>query len=153
MTYSGFLNGDGPSNIPSATPVATTAATASSPAGSYAIALTGGSSTNYTIADNNGALTITAAALTVKADDRVINDDDALPALTSTITGYKNGDNSSIISTGPVYTVNPVYKKEAPGIYTITPSALVLKVPNNYVINYLPGNLYVNEEEGAVPSQ
>ncbi|MFI5156619.1 MAG: T9SS type A sorting domain-containing protein, partial [Chitinophagales bacterium] len=47
-----------------------------------------------------------------------------------------------------VYTVNPVYKKEAPGIYTITPSALVLKVPNNYTINYLPGNLYVNEEEG-----
>jgi hypothetical protein len=149
ITYSGFLNGDLPSCIITPPAINTTATTASA-AGTYPITLTGGAALNYSITDVNGVMTVGPAPLSVKANDLVIDDDASLPAFTSTITGFKNGDNSTTaISSGPVYTVNPVYKKEQPGIYTVTPSALVLKKPGNYAIIYLPGTLYVNEEEGT----
>jgi hypothetical protein len=93
-----------------------------------------------------GKLTISASPLTVKADDKVIEDDDYLPNFTSTITGYKNGDNKTIVC-GPSYTLSPVYKKK-PGIYTITPYGLQLKNPANYSVVYLTGTLYVNDDDG-----
>ena len=100
---------------------------------------------NYTIQDINGNLTVTPAALTVKADDKGISDDDNLPVFTSTITGFKNGE-SNTITCQPLYTVSPVYRKEQPGIYTITPYGLQLKYANNYLISYLTGTLYVNAD-------
>ena len=149
VSYTGFLNGDLPSCIVTPPAVNTTALT-SSPAGTYPITLTGGAALNYLITDVNGVLTVGAAPLTVIANDQVIDDDSPLPPFTSTITGFKNGDVvSTAVSSGPAYTVSPVYYKEKPGIYTVTPSALVLKKPNNYSITYLPGKLYVNEEEGT----
>ncbi len=57
----------------------------------------------------------------------------------------KNGE-SNTITCQPSYTVSPVYRKEQPGIYTITPFGLQLKYANNYQISYLTGTLYVNEE-------
>lgn len=38
------------------------------------------------------------ATLTVKADDKVISSGDLIPTLTYTITGFKNNQNSSVIS-------------------------------------------------------
>jgi len=103
---------------------------------------------NYSIHYVNGNLTISAAALIVKANDQVIPDDSLLPAFTSTITGFRNGDTVTIIS-GPVYIVNPVYQPGQPGTYTITPSALGLQNPSDYNISYLSGNLYVNPDDGS----
>ena len=97
ISYSGFANGDGPENITDP-PIATSSASVSSNVGVYPITLSGGSAGNYTFIYKNGNLTITPAKLIVKADDKTISLFCPLPELTSTITGFKNGDESTIIS-------------------------------------------------------
>jgi len=103
---------------------------------------------NFDITYGLGHMNILPAPLTVKADDKVILDDSLLPVFTSSITGFKNGD-STTIQSWPVYSVSPVYHIEQPGIYTIIPSGLVLKNPFNYTISYATGNLYVNPDNGS----
>jgi hypothetical protein len=98
---------------------------------------------------NPGSLTINQASLNVKADDKVINDDNNLPVFTSTITGFRNGESNTIIG-GPSYTVSPVFLKDHPGLYIITPYGLKLSYQNNYNITYLPGTLYVNDDNGKM---
>jgi hypothetical protein len=57
VTYSGFVNGDDSSKL-ATLPVVTTSATAGSMAGTYAIVVEGAASSNYTIHQQNGTLTI-----------------------------------------------------------------------------------------------
>jgi hypothetical protein len=140
ITYTGFLNGDNPLNI--TPPVASTTATVASGAGTYPITLTGGSAANYNIVNTGGTLTIKPATLTVKADNKTICVFAGLPVFTSTITGFVNGDASTIIS-GPVYKVSPASCNQKIGTYIITPSGLKLSTPANYNIVYLTGTLYV----------
>ena len=145
ISYNGFLNADGPSKITQ--PTIGTSATVFSPVGLYPITLSGGTATNYQFVFNPGTLTINQASLNVKADDKVINDDDNLPVFTSTITGFRNGE-ANTITCGPSYSVSPLYRKDHPGVYTITPYGLKLTYQNNYNIMYLPGTLYVNDDNG-----
>jgi hypothetical protein len=65
-----------------------------------------------------------------------------LPELTSTITGFKNGDESTIIS-GPKYKISPNFFSWFPAVFSITPYGLNLLNPSNYSINYQPGTLSV----------
>jgi hypothetical protein len=145
ISYSGFLTGDDPSKI--TPPVASTTATATTPVGTYPITLTGGSSGNYAMQTTGGTLTITPAPLTVKANDAGISSGDKLPAFTSTITGFKNGESNTVIS-GPLYTVSPTFVSNNPGTYTVTPYNLKLTYQNNYAISYQTGTLYVNNKNG-----
>jgi hypothetical protein len=89
-----------------------------------------------------GVLVVKPAALIVKADDKFMYPFDKLPVFTSTITGFVGNDTTTIVS-GPKYTLDPKCVFE-PGVYTITPSDLILKVPGNYSISYVPGKLYIN---------
>jgi len=57
VTYTGFVNGDGPDQL-TTPPVVATDATTTSPVGTYTITVTGGDSPNYTIFDVSGVLTI-----------------------------------------------------------------------------------------------
>jgi hypothetical protein len=62
-SYSGFVNGNGPSDLD--TPVAlATSATASSPAGNHAITASGAADANYAITHVNGNLSVTKAGST-----------------------------------------------------------------------------------------
>ena len=59
VSYSGFVNGDGPASL--ASPAAVfTSATPSSPAGSYPINVSGATSPNYAITFRDGTLTVTS---------------------------------------------------------------------------------------------
>ena len=66
--YSGFVNGDTPSNL-GGTLTFTTTATTSSPVGSYPITPGGLTSPNYTITFVAGTLTIGQAVYVLKASD------------------------------------------------------------------------------------
>ncbi len=140
LEFDGFENNDGPEDL--ILPEITTSANKLSKTGSYPLVLNGGSSDNYLLEKTDGTLTINAAPLIVKADDKVINASDHLCKFTSTYTGFKNQDSTLIISE-PKYKISPEYKGLA-GTYTITPYSLILPVPENYDINYLIGTLYVN---------
>ena len=140
ISYSGFLNGDGPSNVTA--PTASSSASVNSNVGVYPISLSGGSADNYTLVYKNGNLTITPAQLVVKADNKTISLFSSLPMFTSTITGFKNGDERTIIS-GPKYKISPNFCSWFPAVFSITPYALNISNPSNYSISYQPGTLCV----------
>jgi len=63
VSYSGFVNGDTPTQLTTA-PIVTTTATSGSPVGNYPITASGAVDANYTIAYSPGVLTITGVSLT-----------------------------------------------------------------------------------------
>ena len=107
-------------------------ATTATNAGSYTITpgVSALSAANYTFKPVNGTLQITKAQLTVKADNKA-KPFDGLPftAFTSTITGYVNGENSSVVSGSVTYAGNAV-GATAVGTYTITPGTGGLTATN-----------------------
>ena len=90
-TITGLQNGD---NI---TATYATTATVTSPVGSYAITPTlvdpSGKLGNYTVASTNGTLSVTAAGLTVVANNASRVYGATNPVFSGTITGLQNGDN------------------------------------------------------------
>ncbi|MFL6314857.1 MAG: MBG domain-containing protein [Terriglobales bacterium] len=110
-TLSGVKNGD---NI---TAVYSTTATASSAPGTYPITASlsdpANKLGNYSVTITNATLTITPATLTVTAANASMVYGDAVPALSGTIAGIKNGDNiTASFSTAATST-------SAPGTYPI----------------------------------
>src|SRR5207253_3169893 len=97
-SYSGFVNGDTASDL--ATPVSlSTTATATSAVGPYPITASGAADANYTISFVAGTLTVTPAALTIRADDKSKVYGVALPGLTANYSGFVNGDTASDLAT------------------------------------------------------
>ena len=98
----GFVNGQNNSVVTGAATITTTATSTSTVAGSpYLITITAGtlSAPNYTFTTfNNGSLTVTPAPLTVTANNASMVYGAAVPALTDVITGFVNGQNSSVVT-------------------------------------------------------
>ena len=124
-TITGIQNGD---NI---TATYATPATEASPVGSYAITPTlvdpNGKLGNYTVASTNGALSVTAAGLTVVANNASRVYGATNPVFSGTITGIQNGDNITATYASTATEVSPV------GSYPITPT---LVDPNGKLVNY-----------------
>ena len=97
VTYSGFARGDGPGSL-SGTIACMTTAKSSSPVGTYPINCSGLSSSKYAISFVVGALSITAAPLTVTASSATRQFGQANPVFTGTIKGFVNGDGASALS-------------------------------------------------------
>jgi hypothetical protein len=140
LTYSGFVNGENETFI--TPPSISCSATSTSNIGNYNITLSGGSANNYTLDRKNGTLTITKASLLVVADNKWIYKGNSLPAFTSTITGWKNNEQTTITS-GPTYST-PAGCNQAAGVYPITVCCLNFPKKTNYNITYQSGLLYIN---------
>src|ERR1700735_4549517 len=97
---SGALSGD------TFTLTASTVATASSAVGTYSIvpAATGANLANYNVVYVNGTLTIGKASLAVTPNNQSVVAGVAIPALTATITGFVNGDTSTVVTGLPALT-------------------------------------------------
>ncbi|MEY4249771.1 MAG: hypothetical protein RJA87_1404, partial [Pseudomonadota bacterium] len=95
-SISGYRNGD-TSSVVSDLALSTTA-TQGSNVGTYQITASGASALNYDFSYLPGTLSITKARLTVKADEKSREYGLANPALTASISGYRNGDTSSVVS-------------------------------------------------------
>jgi hypothetical protein len=145
--YSGFVNGDTPTDLGGTLTFATTAAAVTG-VGTYPITASGLTSPNYQIGYTDGTLTITRAPLVVKADDQTKTYGDANPVLTGTVTGVKNGDaiggsystgadKTSSVAGGPYVIVASATGSAADlanyavtttnGKLAVTPAALVVK--------------------------
>lgn len=81
------------------------------------------------------------ATLTVKADDKVISSGDLIPTLTYTITGFKNNQNSSVISGAPE--ILPLANNLGVGTYPIVINRNTLTA-TNYEFLMVDGILTVN---------
>ncbi|MCY3019520.1 MAG: MBG domain-containing protein [Planctomycetota bacterium] len=99
-SYSGFVNGDTAASL-TTPPTVSTTATVGSGVGTYPITANGAVNANYTISYVDGTLTVGQATLTVTADAKSKVYGAAMPALTYAISGYQNGDNSSVITGTP----------------------------------------------------
>jgi hypothetical protein len=137
-SYSGFVNGDGPSSLTKA-PTCTTAAATSSPVGTYATTCSGAVDANYTISYVAGSVHITAAPLTVTASSTTITYGSHAPAITPTATGFVNGDGLSALGGG--LSCSTVAGPTSPvGNYTSTCSGAS---DANYAITYASGTVAV----------
>jgi hypothetical protein len=124
--YSGFVNGDDEGDL-TGTLAFSTAAETNSPVGLYPVTPSGLSSPNYALSYVDGTLTITPSALVVTADNASKVYGAALPALTGTLVGVRNGE--AITAT---FTTTATAASDA-GLYPITP---VLTDPDNLQTNY-----------------
>ena len=141
LTYSfgTFKNGETSAVLGSMPTIATTA-TATSNAGTEAITLTGGSDSNYNYILNDGILTISKAALTVKIDDATRPEGTDNPPFTYTIlSGLKNGDPNNVIA-GVNYT-SPTNFFSPRGTYILNGSGGV--ATNYYISAYTSGLLTI----------
>ena len=124
-TITGLQNGD---NI---TATYATTATEMSPVGSYPITPTlvdpSGKLANYTVASTNGTLNVTAAGLTVVANNASRAYGATNPVFSGTITGLQNGDNITATYATTATVTSPV------GSYAITPT---LVDPSGKLANY-----------------
>ena len=100
-SYSGWGNSDSPASLTTPTSLSTTT-TASSHvlAGGYPITASGASDTDYTISYQPGTLTVTAAPLTVTANnaEKVYPQ----PVLSASYSGLVNGDTPASLAFTPV---------------------------------------------------
>lgn len=118
-------------------------------AGSFTIVPGALISENFDVRYTLGSLVIQPSVLQVTANDVTISYGEQ-PVLTSTITGYRYNDDSTIIAGGPEYVIldagnNPVTDDVLPaGTYSIVPVNLSFKEPSNYVAEYTAGVLLVN---------
>ena len=141
-SYSGFVNGDTADNL-TTQPTLNTTATASSPvAGNpYTVTASGAADSDYTISYASGTLTITAAALTITANNQTKVYGAAVPTLTASYTGFVNGDTSATLTTQPTLTTTATVRSNlSANPYPINASGAV---DSDYAISYAPGNLTV----------
>src|SRR5204863_5716334 len=97
VTYSGFVNGDD-SSVLTGSLNCTTAATATSPTGSYPINCSGLSSTSYSISYVPGQLTVTAAPLSITANNAARQYGLANPAFAASVAGFVNGEAPAVLT-------------------------------------------------------
>jgi autotransporter-associated beta strand protein len=114
-------------------------------AGEHTITMSKGGmgASNYRFVFNTGILTVNKATLDIWVDDKTITYGDAIPELTSTIGGFVNGDDISVLSATPVISTNTSVKA---GTYPITVSIDGVSA-NNYTIQTKPGTLTINKAD------
>jgi hypothetical protein len=140
VTYSGFVNGDGPANL-TTQPTVANSAFAGAPVGSYALVPSGASSANYNIAYVNNTYTISPAALTISAVNQTMTYGSPVPTLVASYSGFVNGDNPATLTTPPTITTTATSSSGA-GSYPITISGAV---DPNYIITYNSGTMTIGK--------
>ncbi len=144
VTYSGFAAGDDESDLNGSLSI-TTAAEDTSPVGTYPITPSGLSSDNYNIAFVDGTLTVTAAPLTVIANNASRVYGNANPLFSGTITGIVNSDNIMATYDSPALNNSPA------GTYPIIP---ILSDPDgklgNYAVTIINGILTITAAAATV---
>ena len=154
-TITGFVNGD-TSSVVSGTPILTPGATSASPVGTYAITVSQGSlsAANYDFPAANlvpGTLTVNTAHLTVTADNQTKIQGSPNPTLTYTLSGFVNGDTSSVVSGAAMLSTTATTSSPV-GSYPITIGAGTLAAANYDfpAANLIPGTLTVVAQTGVL---
>ncbi len=141
-TFNGLVNGDQPSAV---TGLSLSTVAATSHVGDYTITASGATDSNYTITLNNGTLHITAAPLTITADNKTMPYGGTLPALTVSYSGLTNGDTPATFGTAP--NTAPTVGTTATSASHVSGSPYAITVSgasdNDYSITYMQGGLTV----------
>lgn len=145
ITYSGFRDGD--SEVGFSVPASiSTIVDNSSKVGKYDIVASGAVSDKYEISYIPGTLTITKAPLSISAGNYTKKQGDAMPGFKASYTGFKNGENESVLTKQPVFSCE-ANEASAPAVYAVTISGADAE---NYDISYEQGRLTVVEADAVV---
>ena len=128
------------------TPEIVCSAVANSPVGSYTIEVKQGSIKNYNVHFESGSLVITKAPLSISAGNYTKKQGDAMPVFKASYTGFKNGENESVLTKQPVFFCE-ANEASAPAEYAVTISGADAE---NYDISYEQGRLTVVEADAVV---
>jgi len=144
-TFTGFVAGEtmATSGVTGA-PALATAATTASEVNSYPITVVPGNlaAANYSFVFVPGTLAVTKAPLTITADAKTRPYNTINPPLTSTISGFVNGETASVVTGSPVLTVDVTSTSNA-GPYPIVVAPGTLAATNYAFTNLVNGTLTV----------
>ena len=112
--------------------------------GTYEIEINKGTIKNYLVTFVPGTLTVTKAPLVVTADNYTITQGDKLPEFTASYSGFKNGENVSVLTKQPVFSCD-ANEASAPGEYPI--NVYGVEADNYNAISYVAGTLTVLKRE------
>ncbi|MCW2768226.1 MAG: hypothetical protein JWO11_4185, partial [Nocardioides sp.] len=138
----GIVNGDTTATALTAGPTLATTAVTGSPVGSYPITLTGGTSANYLLTRQNGTLTVTKAALALKADPKSKIYGGSNPTLTFSAIGLVNGDTTATALTATPTLATAAVTGSPVGSYQITVTG---GTSTNYTLTRPYGSLSVTK--------
>ena len=139
FTATGLVNGETTSVL---TGVTTSGGTGTN-AGTYA-STASGTATNYNLTFVDGALTINKAHLTVTANNASKTYGDNNPALSTTVTGFVNGETTAVL-TGSGSATTTATATTGAGTATITAGAGTLSASNYDFTNLVDGTLTINK--------
>lgn len=140
VNYTGLAYGENESVL-TAKPQISTLATINSAAGTYAINVSAADAPNYKFSYQQGLLTVTRAALLVKAEDKSRLYGQENPVFTLAYTGLAAQDNIGNLNLNAVVTTAATVASTVT-TYPLTPSGLT--VTTNYTVSYQPGLLTIN---------
>ena len=109
------------------------------------LTLSGADAANYTLTQPTTTANISAAALTITANDQTMGFGSAVPALTVSYSGFVGGDNSSILTAEPTLSTSATDTSDV-GTYTIAVSGASAA---NYTITYVDGTLAITQASSA----
>ena len=112
--------------------------------GTYEIEINKGTIKNYLVTFVPGTLTVTKAPLVVTAENYTITQGDKLPEFTASYSGFKNGENVSVLTKQPVFSCD-ANEASAPGEYPI--NVYGVEADNYEVKSYIAGTLTVLKRE------
>lgn len=142
VSYFGFVNADGPASI-DVPPTLSTSVTAATPVGFYTVTPSGGSDNDYTFSTyTSGQFSVIKAPLTVTVDNKTKMQGDPNPAFTYTISGFVNGENSSVVSGAPVLQCSATTGSPE-GVYPITILIGTLSATNYNFPDLVAGQLVI----------
>ncbi|MBO4811281.1 MAG: C10 family peptidase [Prevotella sp.] len=128
------------------TPSISCEANEQSPVGTYPIVITKGSVKNYNDTYVNGVLTIHKAPLQISVGSYEKKQGEPMPEFKLSYWGFKNGENSTVLSTQPVVTCEATPDSE-PGEYPIIVGGAEA---GNYDISYVAGVLVVKAADPVI---
>jgi hypothetical protein len=143
-TITGFVNNDSASSLTGEAALTTTA-TPNSSVGTYPITITQGTlaAANYDFTFVKGDLIINKATLTVTAEAKTRAYGEANPTLTATLTGFVNGETTSVVS-GEALLSTTATPSSAAGAYPITAATGTLAAAN-YNFTFVNGTLTISK--------
>ena len=112
--------------------------------GTYEIEINKGTIKNYLVTFVPGTLTVTKAPLVVTAENYTITQGDKLPEFTANYSGFKNGEDESVLTKQPVFSCD-ANEASAPGEYPIT--VYGVEADNYEAISYVAGTLTILKRE------
>ncbi|AMP99310.1 hypothetical protein AY601_2419 [Pedobacter cryoconitis] len=139
VSYTGLAYGEN-ENVLTTIPQISTLATINSAVGTYAINASAAAAPNYKFSYQQGVLTITRAALVVKAEDKSRLYGQENPVFTLAYTGLAAQDNIGDLNLNTIVATTATTSSAA-ATYPLTPSGLTATA--NYTVSYQPGLLTI----------